>query len=76
MDAVKGYFFVTLWRAILKLITITILGYLLSVHRDSPFVRGAFLGASVLWVVDGCDHGIDNIRRRSKQKQTSALSLG
>ena len=68
VNAIRGYFVVTLWRAILKLVTIVVLGVIWLINPDSSLAMGIFLGACVLWIVDGCDHGIDTIRRRS-QKQ-------
>ena len=63
----KHYFAVTLWRAILKFITIIALGVIWLANLDSSLALGVFVGACILWVIDGCDHGIDNIRRRRKQ---------
>lgn len=68
LSRIRGYFAVTLWRAILKLATIIVLGALWYSNPDSSLAMGVFVGASVLWIVDGCDHGIDTIRRRSQQK--------
>lgn len=78
MNAIKGYFFVTLWRAILKLITIVVLGVVWLAFPSSSLAMGTFLGACVLWIVDGCDHGIDTIRRRSQREraQTPPPSSG
>lgn len=72
MDAIKGYFFVTLWRAILKLITIAVLAVVWAANPDSSLAMGTFIGASVLWIVDGCDHGIDTIRIRKRRARASS----
>ena len=62
----RNYFAVTLWRAILKFVTIITLGAIWAANPGSTLALGVFVGACILWVIDGCDHGIDNIRRRSK----------
>lgn len=67
MNAIKGYFVITLWRAILKFITITTLGVVWAVNSDSRLAMGVFVGACILWIIDGCDHGIDNMRMRSRR---------
>lgn len=72
MNAIKGYFVVTLWRAILKLITIAVLGTVWVANPDSSLAMGTFIGASVLWIVDGCDHGIDTIRIRKRRAKASS----
>ena len=72
MNAIRGYFVVTLWRAILKLITIAVLGAVWAANPDSSLAMGTFLGASVLWIVDGCDHGIDTIRIRKRRAKASS----
>lgn len=72
MDAIKGYFVVTLWRAILKLITIAVLAGVWAANPDSSLAMGTFIGASVLWIVDGCDHGIDTIRARKRRAKASS----
>ncbi|MCY3609502.1 MAG: hypothetical protein OXG57_13790 [Acidimicrobiaceae bacterium] len=67
MNAIKGYFVITLWRAILKFITIITLGVVWAVNSDSRLAMGVFVGACILWIIDGCDHGIDNMRMRSRR---------
>ena len=64
----RNYFAVTLWRAILKFATIITLGVIWLANLDSTLAMGVFVGACILWVIDGCDHGIDNIRRRAKAR--------
>lgn len=64
MSALRGYFTVTLWRAILKLATLATLFAIWLANTDSALASGLLIGAAVLWIVDGCDHGIDTIRRR------------
>ena len=63
MNAIKGYLVITLWRAILKFVTIIVLGVFWFANSDSSLAMGMFAGACVLWVIGGCDHGIDTIRR-------------
>lgn len=75
MNAIKGYFVITLWRAILKFITIITLGVIWAVNSDSTLAMGVFVGACVLWIIDGCDHGIDNIRRRSQRERATPPPL-
>ena len=65
---IRDYFAVTLWRAILKFVTIITLGVIWLANPDSTLAMGIFVGACILWVIDGCDHGIDNMRRRSKAR--------
>lgn len=72
MGTVKAYFATTLWRAILELVTVAALGVAWLVNSGSSVVMGLFIGACVLWAVDGCDHGIDAIRARAARRRSSA----
>lgn len=72
----KAYFTTTLWRAILKLVTVAVLGVAWIANSGSSVVMGLFIGACVLWAVDGCDHGIDAIRARSARRRSNAGTAG
>ena len=68
----KQYFLTTLWRATLKVLTMVTLGVLYFLFMGTthePFVGALLLGAGLLWVIDGCDHGIDALRQRSNSNE-------
>ena len=72
MKSVKSYFVTTLWRAILKLVTIVVLGVVWLANPESLLVMGVFVGACVLWIIDGCDHGIDALRATSARRASGS----
>lgn len=63
-NRITSYLTTTLWRAICKLIAIAVLSLYWIVNPSSDVAAALFIGAALLWILDGIDHGIDRLRSR------------